>query len=287
MNDFQINKKKVACLYHADADGFGAAFAVWKHLKDTCELLFIKVQYGQMAPLEELRAFAPNEVYIVDFSYKTGILNALATEFEKVTVIDHHKSAELDLRLARGIDFKFDSDFSGAVLTWAAFSDDPDSIPDILLYVQDRDLWKFELENSKEINAFIATMDESFEAWDDFYMPEAYDSGKAILKFQANQIKRRLKDVRLMEFEESKQLVPVVNASDNISELGEAMCLAYPDAPFSVSYCNRADGKRSYSLRSRNEFDVSAVASAFGGGGHRGAAGFTLDAPDIICPKQK
>jgi len=62
---------------------------------------------------------------------------------------------------------------------------------------------------------------------------------------------------------------------------------AYPDAPFSVSYCDRADGKRSYSLRSRNGFDVSVVAKAFGGGGHHkegkgGAAGFTLAAPDII-----
>jgi len=57
---------------------------------------------------------------------------------------------------------------------------------------------------------------------------------------------------------------------------------AYPDAPFSVSYCDRADGKRSYSLRSRNGFDVSVVAKAFGGGGHPGAGGFTLSAPDII-----
>ena len=76
--------------------------------------------------------------------------------------------------------------------------------------------------------------------------------------------------------------VPCVNASENQSEIGAALNAAYPDSPFSVTYCDRADGKRSYSLRSNNGFDVSEVAKAFEGGGHPGAAGFTLGAPVII-----
>lgn len=57
------------------------------------------------------------------------------------------------------------------------------------------------------------------------------------------------------------------------------MCKVFPDAPFSASYCDRGDGKRSYSLRSLGDFDVSAVARMFGGGGHRNAAGFVVDLP--------
>ena len=57
---------------------------------------------------------------------------------------------------------------------------------------------------------------------------------------------------------------------------------AYPDAPFSMSYCDCPGGLRSYSLRSRNGFDVSEVAKAFGGGGHKASSGFTLKAPRVI-----
>lgn len=77
-------------------------------------------------------------------------------------------------------------------------------------------------------------------------------------------------------------IVPIVNASENISELGAAMNEAYPEAPFSVSYCDRRDGQRSFSLRSKNGFDVSEVAKAFGGGGHKAAAGFTRPSPPIF-----
>lgn len=35
-------------------------------------------------------------------------------------------------------------------------------------------------------------------------------------------------------------------------------------------------GKFQYSLRSRGDFDVSAIAKKFGGGGHKNAAGFNV-----------
>lgn len=320
-------KKKVAVLRHNDADGFGAAYAVWKALKDTCELLFIPVQYGQEPPYEALTAFGPDKIFIVDFSYDSDtLINMQFQHTADLTVIDHHKTSLAELQkwqpnnsVNPGAGSYFhDETLAGCTLTWSLFHLDPDwnpeehgtdelhpslMPPDVLLYVADRDLWKFELEHSKEINAFIATMDEDFEVWDDFYTPEAYDCGKAILKFQGEQIKRRLKDVVMVEFGEvecfndvadtlfhadgtwSDQVIhqiPFINASENQSELGEAMCLAYPDAPFSVSYCDRADGNRSYSLRSRNGFDVSEVCKAFNGGGHPASGAFTLPAPEII-----
>ena len=53
---------------------------------------------------------------------------------------------------------------------------------------------------------------------------------------------------------------------------------------FSMSWFQQADGRFQFSLRSRNKnvegsevVDVSAIAKAFGGGGHAAAAGFVLD----------
>ena len=294
---------KTACLYHADSDGFGSSFALWKALKGTDELMFIEVQYGQEPPYEALREFAPDRVYIVDFSYKAGVLKDFLNEFPETMVIDHHKSSlsELEAAFEDRVykTYVHDVSLSGCVLAWQHFFPE-EEIPELLLYVQDRDLWKLELENSKEINAYIASLPEDFEEWDSFYTPEAYDAGRAIIRLQEKAIARRLKDVRMVSFDASEvhgfphkvfgrrdelgvlPKVPFVNASENISELGEAMCEAYPDAPFSVSYCDRGDGKRIYSLRSRNGFDVSEVAKALGGGGHFAASGFSLDAPEVI-----
>ena len=274
---------KTACLYHADLDGWGSAYSLWKALKDTDVLLFIEVQYGQEPPYEALRAFGPDQVYVVDFSYKAEVLTHFLDEFPNTFTIDHHATSYEDLWKAySGREagwWHHDVNFSGCVLTWQHFFPE-EEIPEILLYVQDRDLWKFELENSKEINAFIASLPKDFEEWDQFYTPEAYDAGRAIIRLQEKEIERRLKDVRMVEI--AGHMVPCVNASENISELGAAMCEAYPDAPFSMSYCDRGDGKRSYSLRSRNGFDVSVVAEKWNGGGHLAASGFSLEAPEVI-----
>lgn len=274
---------KIAVLYHQDNDGFGAAYACWEALRGNHELLFIPVQYGQEPPYEKLYEFAPKQLVIVDFSYKRPVMEALIAEFIEVICIDHHLTAQAELEGLPGC--IFDMSRAGCVLTWAHLLPH-ENVPAILWYVQDRDLWKFEMPKSKEVNAYISTLEWDFEVWAKFDLDAALTAGDAILKFQAGQIKGRLRDVRIENIDEPGTLnsytVPFVNASENISELGDAMCHAYPDAPFSVSYCDRADGQRSYSLRSRFGFDVSEVAKAFGGGGHKAAAGFTLKAPDII-----
>lgn len=43
-----------------------------------------------------------------------------------------------------------------------------------------------------------------------------------------------------------------------------------------VGYFERGDGIMQFSLRSRNDVDVSRIATLLGGGGHKNAAGFQL-----------
>jgi len=276
--------KKVLVLHHDDADGFGAAFAAHNAMPD-CDVTFIPVQYGQDPP--EL-ALTGNyaEVFILDFSYKREVMLTLhKVNHGALLCIDHHKTAQAELE---GLDFcRFNMEKSGAVLAWEYFMDF--LAPPILQYVQDRDLWKFKLPYSKAVNAYIATLPNDFSVWAEFNLETATQAGEAILAFQNEQIQRRLKEVELVSLTDPRGEdywepfhIPCTNASDNISELGDAMCRAYPDAPFSMSYCDRKEGLRSYSLRSRFGFDVSEVARAFGGGGHAGAAGFTLPTPKVI-----
>lgn len=264
----------ITVLHHADADGFGAAYALWKTFDQ--EAKFIPVQYGQ--PVPEL----PEEtdcLYIVDFSYDRETTLALARRYgvDSIVVIDHHKTAEKELA---GLMFaKFDMNKSGAVLAWE-HGKPYHPVPPILRYVQDRDLWKFELPHSEEVNLYIASLPWDFEVWDRFDLSAAVVAGTAIKAFRDNQIKTALRDARVIDF--FGHSAPVVNCSANISEVGHELLKAHPDAPFAVMYCDRGDGQRSYSLRSRGDFDVAELCREHGGGGHRAAAGFAMPAP-LAC----
>ena len=265
--------KEITFLYHADADGFGAAFALWLLHKDRAN--YIDVQYSQPVPsIPE----GTKLLYIVDFSYKRDVCEDLASKY-KVEIYDHHKTAEKELE---GLPYAhFDQTKSGCAMVWEAFHSLP--LPALLAYVQDRDLWKFELPESKGVNLYIATLDYDFLLWDklaayDGFTGHAKDSGWAIRAFQDNQIKSALKNVRPMLFcaEGESWEVPVCNCSANVSEVGNVLCKEYPAAPFSVTYCDRKD-VRSWSLRSVGDFDVSRIARVFGGGGHKNAAGFSTE----------
>lgn len=268
--------KKIQVWYHDDADGFGAAFAIWKAYKeyyDRFALEFTAVNYGQPTPqIGE----GCDTLLIVDFSYSLEIMKELRSKVGTILVIDHHKTAQKELQ-----DFLpsiFNMDKSGCVLTWEYFFGTTPPVPDILSYVQDRDLWKFELYNSEAINAYIYTLPFDFEVWNKFDTSVAMESGKAILSYRDSIIDRTVNNATLIGVYGLK--VPIVNASCLQSEIGNKMCEVYK-APFSISYVDRIrEGIRTYSLRSSGEYDVSVLAKQFGGGGHKGAAGFSVKLTD-------
>ena len=266
---------KTTVLYHADADGFASAFAIWLKLGDTA--IYIPVQYSQ--PVPEIPA-GTDRLFIVDFSYKREICEELSKKYQ-LLILDHHKTAQKELE---GLPYAhFDLSKSGCALTWEHFHEGR-IMPTILAYVQDRDLWNFDLPDSEVINLYIATLSWDFTVWDFEssmllnWLEHAKNSGKAVKAFQDNQIKSALKSVRMMQFTVGGDTweVPVLNCSANVSEVGNRLCTEYPSAPFSVTYCDRAD-VRSWSLRSVGEFDVSRVARQLGGGGHKNAAGFSTE----------
>ena len=144
-------------LYHADADGFGAAYAVWKNLEARDAAAFIAVQYNEPVPEIDERT---TTLMVVDFSYSREVCDALNEKYALV-VIDHHESAEAALA---GAEYAFfDGSKSGAVLTWEYMTDAP--VPELLAYVQDRDLWRYDLPMSREVNAYIQSLPREFDEW--------------------------------------------------------------------------------------------------------------------------
>lgn len=58
--------------------------------------------------------------------------------------------------------------------------------------------------------------------------------------------------------------------------------LANQSGTFGLLWCIDKDNRCKCSLRSNGDYDVSAIAKAFGGGGHRNAAGFQVDIQTLL-----
>jgi uncharacterized protein len=279
--EFQEAKRmiKAMVLYHANcSDGFGAAWAAWKVLGDNA--VYVPVQYDQPYPPEIDRGMVES-LYILDFSYPLETMQRLMRQVNRMVVIDHHATAEeaLDLFGDGPAEVIFSQAHSGAYLAWQYFHGQ-NPVPILLRFVEDRDTWAWRLLWSNEINAAIRSYPMTFSEWDCLAEVRNIDSlapeGEAILRAQAQQVESHVKSARLARI--GGYEVPVVNATVLMSEIGEALCEKFPEQPFSGTFFVRDDGLKVWSLRSRNGFDVGAVAKSLGGGGHAAAAGFTESA---------
>jgi nanoRNase/pAp phosphatase (c-di-AMP/oligoRNAs hydrolase) len=248
-------------LYHAEcADGFGAAWAIWKEFPSA---LFIPVKHGNPPP-DELR---DQRIVIVDFSYSRDTLELLAEHSKALLVLDHHITAEKALA---GLPYAyFDMKKSGAVLAWEWAHDKP--VPWLLEYIQDKDLWNWALPASREINAAVASHPFDFQLWDRFSQKELEHEGRAILRYEREIVGKLAAQAVLVDFQ--GVTVPSVQSAVLTSQIGERLSAAHP---FCIIWHDR-DGRRYYSMRSREDgTDVGSIAALFGGGGHTHAAGFSI-----------
>ncbi len=254
-------------LYHAQcADGFAAALAAWKVLGNEAE--YIPVRHGDPPPLLPSKC----RLAILDFSYSRPVLLELAEFCEALLVLDHHKSAQQELS---DLPFAhFDQDKSGCHMAWNYWHPDCPQ-PDLFAYVEDRDLWRWALPESRSVSLALQTYPMEFSVWDQLEVTQLQREGQALLRFQKQNVERACSRVYWAEV--AGHRVPTVNSCLFQSEIGEQLCLDHPEASFVGVYYLNQKGLQAWSLRSRGEFDVSLVAQQFGGGGHRNAAGFAVN----------
>lgn len=264
-------------LYHKNcADGLGAALAVdlwlWEQARQAD---FRTVQYGDPAP-----DVTGLDVYIVDFSFPRDDLLRMHSQAKSLVVIDHHKTAQAQLS---DLPFCiFDMDKAGCVLTWEyLFPTTP--VPLLFQYLQDRDLWTWQLPQSREVSAALRSYPPFLSVWKDFLSDAGVErlkgEGVAILRYQQREIEA-VKFRPVERFTIGGYNVPCVNSTHLISEIGNELAQG---EPFAAIYFDTGDGKRVFSLRSTDDgVDVSEIAKQYGGGGHRNAAGFWIRKPAVM-----
>lgn len=259
-------QKPHLCIYHGPTclDGFAAAWAVHRYFGETESIAAV---YGTSPP-----DVTGRNVVIVDFSYPQAILEEMNAEANSLLVLDHHATAERDIRDA-AVNALFDLSRSGAGLAWDYFFP-KQARPALLNYVEDYDLWRFALPHARLVHAALAAYDFDFDVWDHLMRQpiESFFHDGEVLD------RKQRKDVRILLAATKREMViggrrvPVANIPGIlVSEAGSILAQGHP---FAACYWDSPLG-RVFSLRSApNGIDVSTIAQAYGGGGHYHAASF-------------
>lgn len=257
-------------LYHNKCfDGFGARVAAEARLGEAAQ--YIGVNYNEAPPALPADA----KVAVVDFSYPREQLEALNERVAGLVVLDHHATAKDQLA---GLPYTvFEMERAGAGLSWAYFHPDQPE-PELLKYVEDRDLWKFRLPESKAVHSALASYPMEFATWQGLDLDQLKAEGATINRYKGQLVADSVE--RSFMATVAGYRVPVSSCEPALSsEVGHALCERYPDAPFSATYSVKG-GKKVWELRSREGgFDVGALARKFGGGGHKAASGFPDPSP--------
>ena len=264
-----LEPSSVNCvIYHADCtDGFGAAYSAWKLLGNRAE--YHACKHGIKPP--DVKG---KNVVVLDFSFDNKTTKKMIKSAKELLVIDHHKSAMVELHDISNT--HFDMTKSGAMLSWEFFHPGKEP-PKFISYIQDRDLWKWELPYSKEFSAAFDMIPFEFEEFekfeDDSVFDDAVKRGSYILAYSKTVVKKVCDKASSRKFDGKDVLV--VNASHWMSEIGARLA---PDCDFAmIWYYDHEDRDIKVSLRAFHEkVDVSEIAKKFGGGGHKKAAGFRL-----------
>ncbi len=297
-----MNIKFDTIVYHKCCpDGVSGLWCAHKYNKNEFEKISMN------AGVDPIFETTDKDIIFIDVCPSINYLLVHTKIAKSITVIDHHKSAfdiynknNVILDEIENLKMIFDMNRSGAQMAWDFFFENKPRCW-FIDYVGDRDLWKWELPNSKEISA-------SFD-FKNYFMEEDLEKLDLLSNF-TNEEKNQLISTGLIINEYQQQLIEsaldysyeaILYVDDKIynvrishiiggmvSELGNKLateCLSDGSLPdFGVVWNYNIKSETWYvSLRGHdNSPDLSIIAKHFGGGGHAKASGFKIESPQKI-----
>ncbi len=297
----------IVVIYHGDCpDGTASAWCVHKKYPNA---YFHGTNERKFYMDKERPDITNRDVFILDYSYDSNTIDTMCYEAKSITIIDHHISAYkalMDYENKKVIKI-FDMLRSGCTLTYKYLFPN-DEIPVFLRYIEDKDIWNWDILKSKEFTSWLYYHNElSFELFDILSKLPAFDpkseesigaainnniyktykndtiSWESIFTRGENALATQNRIILIIcehalkaRFKANNRTYIVKVAETGIlhSEVGNVLSND-PSIDFSITYTHNLP-KKTYnvSLRSTGNFDVSKIAKAFGGGGHKNAAGF-------------
>lgn len=283
----------VYCLYHNDADGKCAAAIVGvKHPKKITN--FIPIDNISLSSPPQLKKFGHSDtVIIVDISLSYDAFQRLLGTVGKIIWIDHHKtSLEVLHQIGHDLVGKLDdvtivhriNEGGACLLTWKYYEDDL-QVPQIVSLISNYDEWKYNYGDDVMLfNLGFSTMVcEPDSPWWGFFLnaPEhhAYDEVQRLIS----------KGIPILHYQEIRAMDLMENYSFELNFEGIDF-LAINTDTHNIALRKMGhthDGMLLFSKQSsrwvvslyssKDSIDVSSIAKKYGGGGHRAAAGFSID----------
>lgn len=297
--------------YHGHCmDGLASAMIIQNHIVQTADdyqLYTIPMYYGKESKIfdkiKTLKEINPGEsinVFMGDFALNREDTKLLASEVSFVTIIDHHKTHKegligLDSEY-NNLEIFFDETKSGATLCYDTLENKYDRR--FFEYIEDRDIWKWELPFSREISEalrfnispnVISNMISQYSSFSSgreiTQNHPLVQLGDTLIQQTEQYVNMQMASVFPISFRESpsgdKTIdMMAVNSTTYISELGNSIADKHNKPAFIFLF--REPGIVEISLRSTNEIGaVDHIAKAHGGGGHPNACGFTMTMEDF------
>jgi oligoribonuclease NrnB/cAMP/cGMP phosphodiesterase (DHH superfamily) len=266
------------CLYHDDADGRCSAAIVRRALGPSVELRAI--DYGEVIPWELIEK--SRKVVIVDFSLPLEDMRRVQKTSELIW-IDHHKTSLEALSELNDVAGVRSLEEAACVLTWRMFYPGQ-TVPRAVIYVGDRDIWRFAYDETAAFGE--ALRQEDTRPWNDkLWKPllddeinrveEMIERGAVLHQARMLRIEREIKRYGFeVIFEGHRTLA--INARG-----GGEMGAQIRKLGYEIGYCyieaEQNGNLRTFVTLYSDRVDVSEIARKFGGGGHPGAAGFSIE----------
>lgn len=286
--------------HHNDLDGMSSAgilaYHLYKQRKST--LYGMKFYSCSYKELDTSNIKENDTVYILDYSFTEATKSQLLDIYNKCNKhliwIDHHDSS-IELQKSndetiKSIDGIRSKQGSGVYLTYVYMNDMMKNIekpmyafiniPTFILYISDYDTFSKALipqsdwfkygMDTHNINPTSSIWQQLMEDYDKQLLSDILEDGKLAYKYAMKELKSYYKsygfDAKFEGYD-----IKVINRRTNSSAFGED----YKKADIVMSYVYDGNLYKYSIFSSKEDIDCSKLAEKYGGGGHKGAAGFS------------
>lgn len=318
MNIRGHNAKNTVVLYHENClDGLSAAFFARKVFGKKAK--YIPVNYNKPVPVEATLA---KFVYVVDFCFPLPDMLKLADSTHarggRLTVLDHHETQKQTMRalkkssLYNGCAVYFNQKMSGAGLSYLYFIEEAndeemkmshnhfisafyqsggvkekDLMYKMACMVQDRDLWKWQLDESRPFSFWYYQNKQEFKTLEALVegrvsLFNATEKGRPVMEYHDSIVQKHVdsaKEITLMDNDGNmhKGLFCFCHDSRLVSDIGNVLSQKSKTFGAVVGFSRHNNefivGLRSNKRKRYGNFNCTKIALAYGGGGHHNASG--------------
>lgn len=274
-----FRKHLTVCLHHNDPDGRASAAVVRRALGTSVKLY--EINYGDVIPWELMEQ--AQHVIMVDFSLDKESMLRIA-DGRRFTWIDHHVSSlEAMTEVAPHWEGLQSLDEAACVLTWQYFFPNQ-PVPRAIVLIGDRDIWRMAESDTRPFGEGLNHENQrpdNDKLWralldnDPVLFEQLLSRGQILYKARIEQLRRFARRFGFEVNFEGYRTLAVNRPGEGelieiIDEMGYELAYCYIEGATNGSpYTNVMVGSKTV--------DVSKIAQKFGGGGHKGAAGFRFE----------